>query len=66
MGFIDPNAPDEIPTPAQQAKEREEAAENADDDEEEEIDTGPDPEEVRERMLALDCLLYTSPSPRDS
>ncbi len=54
VGFIDPNAPDEIPTPAQQAKEREEAAENADDDEEEEIDTGPDPEEVRARMLALE------------
>jgi RNA polymerase primary sigma factor len=55
VGFIDPNAPDEIPTPAQQAKEREEAAENGEDDEEEEVvDTGPDPEEVRERMLALE------------
>jgi len=41
--------------PAQQAKEREEAAENGEDDEEEEVvDTGPDPEEVRERMLALE------------
>ena len=54
VGFIDPNAPDEIPTPAQQAKEREEAAENGDDEEEEVVDTGPDPEEVRERMVALE------------
>ena len=69
VGFIDPNAPDEIPTPAQQQANKEES----DDDEEEEVDTGPDPEEVRERMVALEaahrkamtaigkiCLLYTS------
>ena len=51
VGFIDPNAPDEIPTPAQQQANKEES----DDDEEEEVDTGPDPEEVRERMVALEA-----------
>ena len=51
VGFIDPNAPDEIPTPAQQQA----SAAEADDDEEEVIDTGPDPEEVRERMVALEA-----------
>ena len=52
VGFIDPNAPDEIPTPAQQQANKEES----DDEEEEEVvDTGPDPEEVRERMVALEA-----------
>ena len=51
VGFIDPNAPDEIPTPAQQQATKEES----EDDEEEEVDTGPDPEEVRERMVALEA-----------
>ena len=57
VGFIDPNAPDEIPTPAQQQANREKAAaeaEDSDEEEEEVVDTGPDPEEVRERMLALE------------
>ncbi len=56
VGFIDPNAPDEIPTPAQQQANREKAAAEAEenDEEEEVVDTGPDPEEVRERMLALE------------
>ncbi len=58
VGFIDPNAPDDIPTPAQQQANREKAAaeaeENGDDAEEEVVDTGPDPEEVRERMVALE------------
>ena len=45
--FIDPNAPDNIPTPAEVAASREAAASN---DTEEEIDTGPDPEEARERF----------------
>ena len=55
VGFIDPNAPDEIPTPAQQQANREKAeAEENDDDEEAVVDTGPDPEEVRERMVALE------------
>jgi RNA polymerase primary sigma factor len=53
VGFIDPNAPDEIPTPAQQQAAKEAEGEN-DDEEEEVVDTGPDPEEVRERMLALE------------
>jgi len=48
--FIDPNAPDEIPIPAQQQQSSDD-----DDDEEEVVDTGPDPEEVRERMLALEA-----------
>jgi len=52
VGFIDPNAPDEIPTPAQQQANKEESD---DDDEEEVVDTGPDPEEVRERMVALEA-----------
>ncbi len=51
VGFIDPNAPDEIPTPAQQQANQE----AKDDDEEEVVDTGPDPEEVRERMVALEA-----------
>lgn len=51
VGFIDPNAPDEIPTPAQQQA----SAAEADEDEEEVVDTGPDPEEVRERMVALEA-----------
>ncbi|VAX08391.1 RNA polymerase sigma factor RpoD [hydrothermal vent metagenome] len=45
--FIDPNAPDNIPTPAEVAASREAAA-NSDDDEV--VDTGPDPEEARERF----------------
>ena len=52
VGFIDPNAPDEIPTPAQQQAN---AEAKEDDDEEEVVDTGPDPEEVRERMVALEA-----------
>ena len=49
LAFIDPNAPDEIPTPA------EVAAANAsdDDDEEEEVDTGPDPEEAKQRFESI-------------
>ncbi len=41
-GFIDPNAEDVIPPPAPPKSD--------DDDEEEVVDTGPDPEEVRERF----------------
>ena len=56
VGFIDPNAPDDIPTPAQQQAAREEREANAASGEEEEVvDTGPDPEEVRERMVALEA-----------
>ena len=57
VGFVDPNAPDEIAqpqNPKMMALEREEAAdddEEADGDEDEEaIDTGPDPEEAAKRF----------------
>ncbi len=56
VGFIDPNESDEIPLPAhiqQQIREKE-AAENGE-EEEEVVDTGPDPEEVRERMVAIEA-----------
>jgi RNA polymerase primary sigma factor len=60
VGFVDPNAPDEIAqpqNPKMMALEREEAAndeEEADGDEDEEaIDTGPDPEEAAKRFLSL-------------
>ncbi len=45
--FIDPNAPDNIPTPAEVAASREAAA---NEDADEVVDTGPDPEEARERF----------------
>jgi len=45
-GFIDPNAPDIIPKPVQPQDKK-------DDDEEEEVDTGPDPEEAKERFAAM-------------
>jgi len=61
VGFVDPNAPDEIAqpqNPKMMALEREEAAnddeEAADGDEEEEaIDTGPDPEEAARRFSSI-------------
>jgi len=60
VGFVDPNAPDEIAqpqNPKMMALEREEAAnddEEADGDEEEEaIDTGPDPEETARRFSSI-------------
>jgi RNA polymerase primary sigma factor len=60
VGFVDPNAPDEIAqpqNPKMMALEREEAAndeEEADGDEDEEaIDTGPDPEEAAKRFNSL-------------
>ncbi|MEP6546774.1 MAG: RNA polymerase sigma factor RpoD [Gammaproteobacteria bacterium] len=60
VGFIDPNAPDEIAqpqNPKMMAVEREEAAnddEEADGDEDEEaIDTGPDPEEAAKRFSSI-------------
>src|ERR1700691_3335555 len=60
VGFVDPNAPDEIAQPQNPkmvAPEREEAV--GDDDEtegeedEEAIDTGPDPEEAAKRFVSL-------------
>jgi len=60
VGFVDPNAPDEIAqpqNPKMMALEREEAAndeEEAEGDEDEEaIDTGPDPEEAARRFASL-------------
>ena len=52
VGFIDPNAPDEIKSPVQKSDD--------DDDEEEVIDTGPDPEEVAARMKAIKRLYKRS------
>ena len=44
VGFIDPNAPDEIKPPGQKSD---------DDDDDEVVDTGPDPEEVKARVKAI-------------
>ncbi|MGD8999060.1 MAG: RNA polymerase sigma factor RpoD [Granulosicoccaceae bacterium] len=49
-GFIDPDAPDEIAQPNAKSDK------NDDDDEEAEVDTGPDPEEARERFTELGKL----------
>src|SRR5690606_27405178 len=46
VGFIDPNAPDEIKSPVTKA----DGDDDSDDAEEEVVDTGPDPEEVAERV----------------
>ena len=43
VGFIDPNEPDEIPTPGNRAS----------DNDEEEVDTGPDPDEITRRHKAV-------------
>ncbi len=45
-GYIDPNAPDTPPPPPP-------PSEDDDDDEEEEVDTGPDPEEARQRFTKI-------------
>ena len=66
VGFVDPNAPDEIAqpqNPKMMALEREEAAnddeEAADGDEEEEaIDTGPDPEEAAKRFTSIGKIYH--------
>jgi len=52
VGFIDPNAPDEIKSPVQKTDD--------DDDEDEVVDTGPDPEEVAARMKAIRRLFKRS------
>ncbi|MDH5500638.1 MAG: RNA polymerase sigma factor RpoD [Gammaproteobacteria bacterium] len=51
VGFIDPNAPDEIKSPVSKA----DGASN-DKEEEEVVDTGPDPEEVKARMKTIGKL----------
>ena len=60
VGFVDPNAPDEIAqpqNPKMMALEREEAANDDDetegDEDEETIDTGPDPEEAAKRFSSI-------------
>jgi RNA polymerase primary sigma factor len=52
VGFIDPNAPDEIKSPMQKSDD--------DDDEEEVVDTGPDPEEVAARLKSIKRLFRRS------
>ncbi len=61
-GFIDPNAPDEIASPntktAASARKEEEEEKDEDDEDEAVVDTGPDPEEARQRFASLHKL-YT-------
>jgi RNA polymerase primary sigma factor len=51
VGFIDPNAPDEIKSPVTKSDN-----DDDDDDEEEVVDTGPDPEEVAARLKGINRL----------
>ena len=53
VGFIDPNAPDEIKSPVQKT-------DDDDDDDDEVVDTGPDPEEVAARVKLIKRLLKRS------
>jgi RNA polymerase primary sigma factor len=55
VGFIDPNAPDEIKSPVSKAD-----GENVVGDDEEIVDTGPDPEEVKARMKGISKLFGKS------
>jgi RNA polymerase primary sigma factor len=55
VGFIDPNAPDEIKSPVSKAD-----GENVVGEEEEVVDTGPDPEEVKARMKVISKLFGKS------
>jgi RNA polymerase primary sigma factor len=48
VGFIDPNAPDEIKSPVTKSD-----GDDNDDDEEEVVDTGPDPDEVADRVKTI-------------
>ncbi|MBT8095615.1 MAG: RNA polymerase sigma factor RpoD [Woeseia sp.] len=52
VGFIDPNAPDEIKSPVTKS----DSDDDDGDEEEEVVDTGPDPEEVSQRMGAIKRL----------
>jgi RNA polymerase primary sigma factor len=80
VGFLDPNAPDEIAQPnnpktvvRKEENESDDAdGEEASDDEEEAIDTGPDPEETARRFATIARLhntvakgLVTAKSARD-
>ncbi|MDP9139723.1 MAG: RNA polymerase sigma factor RpoD [Pseudomonadota bacterium] len=58
-GFIDPNAPDEIPPPAPpqpKVEEKDDDDEAATDEEEEAVDTGPDPVVTAENFAELQKL----------
>jgi RNA polymerase primary sigma factor len=55
VGFIDPNAPDEIKSPVTKSDDK-----SDDDDEEEVIDTGPDPDEVKARLKVVKRLYKRS------
>ena len=52
VGFIDPNAPDEIKSPVQKTDD--------DDDDDEVVDTGPDPEEVAARVKKIKRIFKRS------
>ena len=54
VGFIDPNAPDEIKSPMAKSDD------DDDDDDDEVVDTGPDPEEVAARMKLVRRLFKRS------
>ncbi len=49
VDFIDPNAPDEISSPVNKSEQ----VDDEDEEEAEEIDTGPDPDEVKARMKVI-------------
>jgi len=53
VGFIDPNAPDEIKSPVTKS-------DNQDDDDDEVVDTGPDPDEVAARLKVIRRLYKRS------
>ena len=53
VGFIDPNAPDEIKSPMTKSDDQ-------DDDEDEVVDTGPDPDEVAARLKVIRRLYKRS------
>jgi RNA polymerase primary sigma factor len=59
-GFIDPNAEEpEIPVPAQvqvQAAATKKNDDDSDDEDEEPVDTGPDPEEAKERFVDIEKI----------
>ncbi len=67
VGFLDPNAPDEIAQPhnpktvvrKEEAELDDEESEDKSEDEEEAIDTGPDPEETARRFGAIQRLYNT-------
>ena len=54
--FIDPNAPDEIPSPADQQADSDDVDDDDDDDDSAEVDTGPDPEEAKKRFTLIGKL----------